>query len=296
MTAARPIIISESANAGYDPRAVSVAQKARERIDAECIILFGSRSRADWTGKSDIDLMAIVRDAPARDERDRATETVRRILAETYSEYDYMGMDLLFLSEADYRRRAKSVNNVAAIASREGIKLARYPEDYAEPESETDDEVEREDRIRRIADANAHYRNMNVMLDNGIADRTTVFQAHQVLEHGMKALISALGRRYPHSHNLEELASAIRESDIARRWRFASDLVQLTGYSGGNRYAETTNPVTDFTRMANAVTDDIQRIYRRIQEITGEDPWSVPPNDRSDPISPRRRAGLTDSR
>ena len=284
-----PIIISESANAGYDPRAVSVAQKARERIDAECIILFGSRSRADWNGESDIDLMAIVRDAPARDEQDRATETVRRILAETYSERGYMPMDLLFLSETDYRRRAKSVNNVAAIASREGIKLARAPEDYAEPETEIDDEVEREDRVRRISDANVHYRAMNHALDGGMEDRVAVFNAHQVLEHGMKALISARGRRYPHSHNLDTLASEIRRIDIARRWRFASDLVQLTGYAGGDRYAEATNPVTDFTRMANAVTEDIERIYRRIQEITGEDPWSVPPDDKSEPISPRRR-------
>ena len=105
----------------------------------------------------------------------------------------------------------------------------------------------------------------------------------------MKALISARGRRYPHDHNLNTLASTIREIDIARRWRFASDLTQLTGYSGGDRYAQETNPVTDFTRMANAATSDIERIYRRIQEITGEDPWSVPPNDRSEPISPRRR-------
>ena len=287
--ASAPIIISESANAGYDPRAVSVAQKARERIDAECIILFGSRSRADWNGDSDIDLMAIVRDAPARDERERATETVRRILSETYSERGCMPMDLLFLSEDDYRRRAKSVNNVAAIASREGIKLARAPEDYAEPETEIDHEVEREDRIRRISDANAHYDNMNVLLDMARRNRTTVFQAHQVLEHGMKALISARGRRYPHTHDLNTLADAISQSDIARRWRFASDLTQLSGYAGGDRYTEETNPVTDFTRMANAVTDDIELIYRRIQEITGEDPWSVPPDDNSEPISPRPR-------
>ena len=288
MTSA-PIIISESANAGYDPRAVSVARKARERIDAECIILFGSRSRADWKATSDIDLMAIVRRAPARDERDRATETVRRILSETYSERGSMPMDLLFLSETDYRRRAKSVNNVAAIASREGIKLAREPEDYAEPETEIDDEVEREDRVRRITHANSYYRLLNHTLDGGIADSATVFLAHQVLEHGMKALISARGRRYPHTHDLDELASEIRRIDIARRWRFASDLLQLSGYAGADRYREAVNPVTDFTRMANAVTDDIERIYRRIQEITGEDPWSVPPDDKSEPISPRRR-------
>ena len=268
---------------------MSVARKARERIDAECVILFGSRSRADWKTTSDIDLMAIVRDAPARDERERATETVRRILAETYSERGFMPMDLLFMSETDYRRRAKSVNNVAAIASREGIKLARDPEDYAEPETEIDDEVEREDRVRRITHANIYYRLLNHTLDGGIADNATVFIAHQVLEHGMKALISARGRRYPHTHDLDELASEIRRIDIARRWRFSSDLLQLSGYAGGDRYREAVNPVTDFTRMANAVTDDIELIYRRIQEITGEDPWSVPPDDNSEPISPRRR-------
>ena len=285
------IIISESANAGYDPRAVSVAQKARERIDAECVILFGSRSRADWNRESDIDLMAIVRDAPARDERERATETVRRILAETYSERGCMPMDLLFLSETDYRRRAKSVNNVAAIASREGIKLARDPEDYAEPETEIDDEVEREDRILRIADANLHYRAMNALLDGGIADKTIVFYAFQVIKHGMRALISALGHRYPHNKDLNELANVIAETDGEWDWHFVSDLSQLSGYSEGdpNLYMENTNPVTDFTRMANAVTDDIELIYRRIQEITGEDPWSVPPDDNSEPISPRRR-------
>ena len=289
--ASTPIIISESANAGYDPRAVSVARKARERIDAECVILFGSRSRADWNRESDIDLMAIVRDAPARDEQDRATKTVRRILAETYSERNCMPMDLLFMSETDYRRRAKSVNNVAAIASREGIKLARDPEDYAEPETEIDDEVEREDRILRISDANIHYNTMNVLMDGGMANRITVFYAYQVVKHGMRALISALGRRYPHSHLLDTLANVIEETDGEWDWRFVSDLSQLSGYSEGdpNRYMENTNPVTDFTHMANAVTDDIQRIYRRIQEITGEDPWSVPPDDNSEPISPRRR-------
>ena len=289
--ASAPIIISESANAGYDPRAVSVARKARERIDAECIILFGSRSRADWNGDSDIDLMAIVRDAPARDERERATETVRRILAETYSERGCMPMDLLFLSETDYRRRAKSVNNVAAIASREGIKLARDPEDYAEPETEIDDEVEREDRILRIADANVHYRAMNVLLDGDIADKTVVFCAYQVIKHCMRALISALGHRYPHNKDLNELANVIAGTDGEWDWRFVSDLSQLSGYSEGdpNLYMENTNPVTDFARMANAVTDDIELIYRRIGEITGEDPWSVPPDDKSEPINPRRR-------
>ena len=289
MTNAAPVLAAPSVNRGHDPRAVSVAREVRERMDAECVILFGSRSRADWTGESDIDLMAIVRDRPDWDEQTRAKDMARRILDEAYSERDYMPMDLVFMAEDEYRRRAKSINHVAAIASREGIKLPRDPEDYAEPESEIDDEVEREDRVRRLSDANAHYRNMHGMLDIGIADRTTVYQAHQALENGMKALISALGNRYPHTHELSKLADPIQENDRGRVWGFDSDLEQLSAYAGGNRYFEAMNPVTDFTIMANAVTDDLSRIYRRLAELTGEDPWSVPPDDDSPPISPRRR-------
>ncbi len=286
---AAPVIAAASVNRGYDPRAVSVAREVRERMDAECVILFGSRSRGDWTGASDIDLMAIVRERPDRDAETRAKDMARRILDEAYSERDWMPMDLLFLSEDEYRRRAKSINHVAAIASREGIKLPRDPEEYAEPESEIDDSVEREDRVRRISDANLHYDNMSLMLDTGRRNRTVVYHAHQALEHGMKALISALGNRYPHTHELTKLADAIQENDKERDWRFDSDLIQLSGYAGGDRYFEAVDPVVDFVGMANAVTDDLTRIHRRLAELTGEDPWSVPPDDDSPSISPRRR-------
>ena len=43
----------------HDPKALHVAKTLREAIDAECVILFGSRARADWTSRSDIDLMII---------------------------------------------------------------------------------------------------------------------------------------------------------------------------------------------------------------------------------------------
>ena len=96
--------------------------------------------------------------------------------------------------------------------------------------SQFDAASEREDRIRRIADANMHYRNMNLMLDAGVQDRGVVFQAHQALD-----------------------------------------------------------PVTDFTRMADDVTNDLERIHQRIAELTGEAPWTVSPEDNSDPVGPRYR-------
>ena len=176
-------ITAGSVNQGHDPRAVSVARAVRDLIDAECVILFGSRSRKDWTGRSDIDIMVINPEQPTQTDEIRITTAVEEILDQTYVESP--AIDLVVLSTEQYRKRSRSINNVAAIASREGIKLTRNPEDYVG--HEYDEAAEREDRIQRIADANMHYRNLNLMLDAGVEDRGVVFHAHQALENGMKA-------------------------------------------------------------------------------------------------------------
>ena len=272
-------------NPGHDPRAVSVAEVMRDLIDAECVILFGSRSRKDWTGISDIDIMVITPEQPTQADEIRITAAAEEILDRTYPESPVF--DLVVLSSDQYRKRSKSINNVAAIASREGIKLTRNPEDYVG--HEYDDDAEREDRIQRVVDANMHYRNLNLMLDAGVEDRGAVFQAHQALEHGMKALISALGNEYPHRHSLTALANTIRQNDLERDWQFHSNLWQLNGYAGTARYGQAINPVTDFRQMANDVTNDLEQIHRRIAELTGEDPWTIQPEAGADPVRPRHR-------
>ena len=285
MTTTAPVITVETVNQGYDLRAVSVAQAMHDLIDAECVILFGSRSREGWTDRSDIDIMVITPEQPTQADEVRIITAAEEILGRAYAESP--AIDLVMLSTQQYRRRSMSINNVASIAAREGIKLTRNPEDYIG--HEFDEAAEREDRIRRIADANMHYRNLNLMLDAGVQDRGVVFQAHQALENGMKALISALGNEYPHRHNLTELANTIGQSDHGRDWNFRSDLQQLNGYAGAARYGQVLDPVTDFTQMADDVTSDLEQLHRRILELTGDDPWTVPPEADSDPVGPRYR-------
>ena len=161
------------------------------------------------------------------------------------------------------------------------------PEDYVG--HEFDDAAEREERILRIADANMHYRNLHLMLDAGVQDRGVVFQAHQALEIGMKALISALGNEYPHHHDLTELATAIQRTDLGRDWHFHSDLQQLNGYAGAARYGQVLDPVTDFRQMANDATNDLEQLHQRILDLTEDDPWTVPPEADSDTVEPRFR-------
>ena len=280
-----PHVTVGNVNRGHDSRALHVARVIRDLTDAECVILFGSRSRKDWTGSSDIDVMVITPGQPTQADEIRITSAAEEILDRTYAESP--AMDLVVLSSQQYRRRSRSINNVAAIASREGIKLTLNPEDHDGQEYDAD--AEREDRIQRVADANMHYRNLNLMLDAGVEDRGAVFQAHQALEHSMKALISALGKEYPHHHSLIALANSVIQNDPERDWQFHSDLWQLNGYAGAARYGQALNPVTDFRQMANDVTNDLESIHRRIAELTGEDPWTIPPEAGADPIIPRHR-------
>ena len=46
---------------------------------------------------------------------------------------------------------------------------------------------------------------LRTAIDSGQAGIMVGQQAHQTLEHAMKALISASGRRYPHHHDLVDL-------------------------------------------------------------------------------------------
>ena len=71
--------------------------------------------------------------------------------------------------------------------------------------------------------------------------------------------------------------------------RPSSNLEQLNNFAGGNRYGPLQTPVSDYTDMANRVTDDLNLIYDEIARLTGEDPWAVPPEGSNDPIQPRHR-------
>ena len=279
-------------NTGPDARALRVAQALRDAIDAECVILFGSRARADWTARSDIDLMIIEPEFPDphRQMRD-IQQTARELVSLAYQ--DDVEIDFVYLSRAEYERKSlHTLNHVARFARREGIAMPRNPDDF--PGSHTSDDDpdhcdEPMERQLRTADANTYYRAMHVMLDAGVTDRVTAYNAHQALEHAMKALISAQGYEYLHVHELDRLLAQIRANDANLRWQPVSDLGQLNNFAGGTRYGPLLTPISDFNDMANRVTDDLSRIYDEIARLTGENPWAVPPEGSADPIQPRYR-------
>ena len=271
-----------------DYRAIEVAKTLRDHIDAECVILFGSRCRDDWRDRSDVDLMVINPETPAPDDVYHITEEARTIAKKIYAR-DFMSVDLVFMTSEEYEHKSlRTINNVAALAREEGIKMTRDSDgcdDLPDDDALRDPTHENGERNRRIADANMHYRDMHGLLDLGYESGNTVFNAHQALEHGLKALISAMDQRFPHIHNLTHLVTHVDTPDLDLR----SNLSQLDTYAGGGRYGPALNPVTDFTRMANDVTHDLEMIHERIARLTAEDPWAVPPEGTAETVGPRRR-------
>ena len=190
---------------GPDPRALHVAKALRDATDVECVILFGSRARGDWTNRSDIDLLIIEPDTSELIPRMGEIQQTATELAKLAYQED-VGIDFVYLSRAEYERKSvHTLNHVARFARRDGIAVPRNPESFIRDDGmsyEVDSSDEPGERALRITDANTHYRAMHGMLDLGLTDKVTVYNAQQTLEHAMKALISAQGHEYAHTHRL----------------------------------------------------------------------------------------------
>lgn len=284
------IVQSTHSGIGPDARALQVAKALRDATDVECVILFGSRARSDWTERSDIDLMIIEPEFPDLDRRIDIECIGRKRVEQMYD--IFMSVDFVFLSRCEYERKSvHTLNHVSRFARREGIIIPRNPEDFPgndapDDPSHSDEPMERQ---LRIADANTHYRAMHAMMDTGLTDKVTALNAHQALEHAMKALISAQGYEAPHLHALDRLLTHIHANNPTLNLQPRSNLLQLNNFAGGSRYGPLLTPISDYTDMANRVTDDLSRIYDEIFRLTGENPWAMPPEGSNDPIQPRYR-------
>ena len=278
-------------NARPDPKAVAVANLLQKATGADCVVLFGSRARSDWTAGSDLDVMVLNDSMP-----DQATILETQDTAAQIADYTFgrtVTVDVLFMTHRDFAQMSElTINHVAARARKEGIPMPRNPEDYSsmfDGDYEQNEQLEYQERERRIADANVHYRNMHGLLDLGFEDKDTAFLAQQAVENAMKGLISALGEEYNTHHSTRAFAPDIRRLDPGTEWHFASNLGQLDNFAGAGRYGPLITPIQDYREMANNVTDDLEMIYDRIRAITGQDPWDIPPEGTSQTVEPRWR-------
>lgn len=268
--------------AGPDRRALRIVRGLAAWVKEGGIILFGSRARCDWNDYSDVDLLIVVERIPDKATQHRLQNQAYRLAEQEFGDAQ-PPMEFVYLTQHQYRNQVRhSVNGIGAIAYREGIKMGHLPDVPEDPESHPKDD--REERNRRIGDANKHYATMQSLIDADQVSGVCAYCAHQVLEHAFKALIAAKGERYASTHTLTDLA---HHAWPQAQWQ--SDLAQLNAYAGGLRYRPPPAPVMDFKRMTNAITTDLERIYERIEALTGEIPWQIKAPDYPRAIRPRYR-------
>ncbi len=258
----------------YDPKALAVGQAVLRETGAEDVILFGSRARGDYREDSDIDLLLI---HPLWQDSDvREKSRIGWGVAESFYGIS-IPVDVVGFTPGEFHHLRHSINSVAAIAAEEGFTMNGQPAGNVYSNGDDDYSNEWTNTGNRCYHAKSHLYLLRGAIDLGAASIMIGQQAHQAMEHSIKALISAGGRRYPHHHELLDLESLMRRADPEFTHSLESPLEALNDYSGRLKYNEPYAPLGDHNELYRKVESDVTHIFRRVAELTGKDPWQEQP-------------------
>ena len=255
----------------FDRRALQVGRFVLAETGADDVILFGSRARGDYRDDSDIDLLLIHSCPNDHESRVKAKDSAKATAAVLYG--SLVGVDLVWFSRKEFDQMRRSHNHVTAIAAQEGISMEGCPagEEYRNDTEDFSGELDITEQ--RCYHARSHLR----MLRRTVADEEIMLmagqQAHQAIEHALKALISAAGQRYPHHHELLDLERVVRWADPEFSAAMESPLDALNDYGGGLKYDAPYAPLGDHDELLRRVEGDVLRIFQRVSALTGRDPW-----------------------
>ena len=251
---------------GYDPRAWRVAQELHKVEQPEVTILFGSRARGDWEeGRSDIDIMLVAAAVPDREKRQAITAR-----AEAQAQAVYGGpvkVQITPIASALFYRMHRSVNHVAARAFREGVAMPRsrrHPEEF-NPDYRAEHDITEE----RLEQGAAHLTAFNTMVD-AHPDNDIVIgqQAQNVMEHALKALISAAGQEYPIEHRIEPLTAAAKAADPELDFDLLIPGQVYDQYVGVDEYLRLETPdLTTYPNYQEIVNNAAQLLMERARQL-----------------------------
>ena len=263
-----------STNAGYDLNALAVGQAVLRDTSAETVILLGSRARGDYREDSDIDLLVVHAGWLDSEIRDKARCAANAKVEDLYGKW--MPVDFIWFIPEEFEHRRRSINSVAAIATEEGVTMSGQP---AEDEYGNDEDYSNEWDIteQHCYHTRAHLRLLLLTIEDRGAGIMVGQQAHQALEHAMKALISAKGRRYPHYRNLEDLERDMRRVALEFNDPVESPLKALNDYSGRLKYDGPYAALGDRSELLRRVRSDVELIFQHVAALTGRDPWLEQP-------------------
>ena len=170
--------------ARYDPKALAVARAVQRETGAEGVILFGSRARGDYRPDSDIDLLLIHSAWQDGDVRKKAH------IAWEMTESFYgirIPVDVVGFTPREFHHIRHSINSVAAIAAEEGFTMDGQPARNIYSNDDEDYSNEWTNTANRCYHARSHLQLLRGAIDMGAASIMVGQQAHQTLEHAMKA-------------------------------------------------------------------------------------------------------------
>ena len=250
-----------------DPRALRVAKDLHRNLKPELTILFGSRARGDYEeGRSDIDIMLVGDSLPSGAAQLELQSQVTARAQEIYS--CSAPVQIICQTTEDFQKMRRTVNHVTVYALREGIIMSQDPEnDGRNFDSEKDYSYEWSLTEERLRHAERHLATFNVLIEAGMHDSMIGQHAQSAMEHARKALISARVERYPHIHDIEDLA--VRAQRVDRRFRLALSIPGriYNQYVGSDEYREAKEPITVIDDYRNLVNSDVQTVMQRVREI-----------------------------
>ena len=251
---------------GYDPRAWRVAQELHAVEQPEITILFGSRARGDWEeGRSDIDIMLVDASVPDREKRQALTDQAEAQAAAVYG--GPVKVQITPIASALFNRMHRSVNHVAARAWREGVIMPRprrRPEEF-NPDYRAEHDITEE----RLEQGAAHLRVFNLTVEHDPENDIVIGQqAQNVMEHALKALISAAGQEYAVEHRIEPLTAAARAADPELDFELLIPGQVFDQYVGVDEYLRLETPdLTTYPDYREIVNNAAQLLMERARQL-----------------------------
>lgn len=260
---------------GCDPRALRVAQELHEAEQSEITVLFGSRARGDYIeGSSDIDVLLIRDSVPDLKQKELINQEAQEL---TRSLYGWtVPVQTVWCTRDEFDQMRRTVNHVVARALQDGVVMPRDPEDYNSRYGQDEPDHSNEWTVtgERLRHAEEHLAMFDMAIHSASSHMDDMIgqQAHQALEHAMKALISACGRQYKTTHNLNELVGDVRRADPEFRFRLTIDGQIYNQYVGREEYWPTKTRLTGIANYEETTRADIRLLLERVREIQSGQP------------------------
>lgn len=268
-----------------DAQALTVARAVYDAIQPENVVLFGSRARGDYSPDSDIDLLVLTAPEDQAASTDQHSAWMRAREASLVPRQDLYaqmpGLDLLFMSVAQFQFCRTARNHVAGNALREGVPVnepqwRRQQREKPHREPDVPDHDQWPDVRQRCRVA---YRNLRALYSAVVAplpdDETIGFHAEQAVENTLKSWISALGLSYTYmrDHNLDALMRTLQATGEDSRLSVATaeTLTWLSKYAVTYRYGEAILPLENPLGLLQATLHLVDRVTRETSRLMDHD-------------------------